>query len=210
MTDSHDKLHTPEHPVSQVRQSRETEPQALYALLAEFDNVDDLLTAADGVRKNGFTRWDVHTPFPVHGMDDVMHVRPTRLPLIAFALGLMGTLGGLLLVWWTNATSFAVPYALRGYLFPIGGKPFFSLPANIPVIFETTVLLAAFGTVFGMFLLNRLPMLYNPLFKSERFRRASQDRFFIAIQADDPRFDTERTADMLLGFKATAVEEVHD
>lgn len=184
-------------------------PKPLYALLAEFDNVDDLLAAARGVRKNGYTRWDVHTPFPVHGMDEAMQVKRTILPVIVFVLGLGGTLSGLFLVWWTNATSFALPYALRGYLFPIGGRPFFSLPANIPVIFETTVLLAAFGAVFGMFILNRLPMLHNPLFRSERFRRATQDRFFIAIEAADPRFDRARTESMLLELKARAVEEVH-
>jgi len=180
----------------------------LYALLAEFDNVDDLLAAAAAVRRKGYTRWDVHTPFPVHGMDDVMRIPRTKLPWIVFFMGLTGTLGGLFLVWWTNATSFPVPYALRGYEFIISGKPLFSLPANIPVIFETTVLLAAFGAVFGMLALNRLPMLYNPLFKSERFRRVTSDRFFISVQARDPKFDRVRTAGLLLELKARAVEEV--
>jgi hypothetical protein len=177
-------------------------------LLAEFETVDDVLAAARGVRDGGYTRWDVHTPFPVHGMDQAMRVRPTILPVIAFAMGLCGTLGGLLLVWWTNATSLPVPYALRGYQFIIAGKPTFSLPANIPVIFETTVLLAAFGTVFGMLGLNRLPMLSNPLFKSDRFRRATQDRFFIAIEGSDPVFERARTADLLLSLKAKAIEEL--
>jgi hypothetical protein len=199
----------PEQPARHARQAAIPEPQAgLYALLAEFDNVDDLLAAAVGVRNNGYTRWDVHTPFPVHGMDDVMRAQRTRLPWIVFIMGLMGTLGGLLLVWWTNATSFAVPHALRGYEFVIAGKPIFSLPANIPVIFETTVMLAALGAVFGMFALNRLPRLYNPLFKSERFRRVSVDRFFIAVEAADPKFDRARTAGLLLEFNAKAVEEV--
>lgn len=180
----------------------------LHALLAEFDNVDTLLAAARAIRDKGFTRWDVHTPFPVHGLDEAMRVRRTALPWIVFSMGLGGALGGLFLVWWTNATSFALPYALRGYQFVIAGKPTFSLPANIPVIFETTVLLAAFGAVFGMFALNRLPMLHNPLFKSERFRRVTVDRFFVVIEAGDPKFDRVRTADLLLELHAKAVEEV--
>jgi len=183
-------------------------PAALHALLGEFDNVDDLLRAAAAVRERGYTRWDVHTPFPVHGMDDVMQVRKTCLPWIVFALGVSGALGGLFLVWWTNATSLPVPHALRGYPFIIAGKPIFSLPANIPVIFETTVMLAALGAVFGMLGLNGLPRLFNPLFKSERFRRVSSDRFFVCIEAADPKFDRARTADLLLQCKALAVEEV--
>ncbi len=199
----------PEQPTRHARDAAAPEPRAgLYALLAEFDNVDDLLAAAVGVRNRGYTRWDVHTPFPVHGMDDVMQAQRTRLPWIVFLMGLTGTLGGLFMVWWTNATSFAVPHALRGYQYVIAGKPIFSLPANIPVIFETTVLLAAFGATFGMFVLNRLPRLYNPLFKSERFRRVSVDRFFIAVEAGDPKFDRVRTADLLLELKAKAIEEV--
>jgi hypothetical protein len=190
--------------------ARPTESKALFGLLAEFDSADDLLTAAKAVRKDGYTRWDTHSPFPVHGMDKVMQVRPTRLPWIVLIMGLTGTLGGLLLVWWTNATSFDVPYALRGYAFLISGKPIFSLPANIPVIFETTVLLAGFGAVFGMLGLNGLPRLYNPLFMSDRFRRATADRFFIAIEAKDPQFDRGRTARLLQSSGATAVEELEE
>lgn len=199
----------PEHPARDAREAAKTPPATgLHAMIAEFDDVNCLVAAARSVRSHGFTKWDVHTPFPVHGMDEVMHVKRTFLPWIVFGMGLMGALGGLLLVWWTNATSFPVPHALRGYQFIIAGKPIFSLPANIPVIFETTVLLAAFGAVFGMLGLNRLPMLHNPLFKSERFRRVTTDRFFIVVDASDPKFDRVRTADLLLSLRAKAVEEV--
>jgi len=199
----------PERPALKARQAAaRPEPPPLHGLLAEFTDVDDLLLAARKVRDKGYTRWDVHTPFPVHGMDDAMRLPRTRLPWIVFFMGLTGMFGGLLLVWWTNATSLPVPYALRGYQFVIAGKPIFSLPANIPVIFEMTVLLAAFGAVFGMLGLNRLPMLYNPLFTSERFRRVSTDRFFIAIDAEDPKFERGRTAEFLLSLKAASVEEV--
>lgn len=199
----------PEQPSKRAQEAAKppTEPGP-HGLLAEFDTVDDLLVAARNVRENGYTQWDVHTPFPVHGMDEVMQVPKTRLPWIVFVMGVAGALGGLGLVWWTNATSFPVPYALRGYQYVIAGKPIFSLPANIPVIFETTVLLAALGAVFGMLVLNRLPMLFNPLFRSERFRRMSDNRFFICIEARDPRFDRAKTTEMLRQLKAAAIEEV--
>ena len=180
----------------------------LYGLMAEFAGVDELLRAAKAVRDAGYTRWDVHSPFPVHGMDAAMGLRATKLPLIVFIMGVSGTLGGLFLVWWTNATDFAVPHALRGYQYIISGKPIFSLPANIPVIFETTVLLAALGAVFGMLLMNGLRRLYHPLLARERFRRVTNDRFFISIEAADPLFDQAATAGMLLGLKAAHVEEV--
>lgn len=191
-----------------ARFSSEKVGEMPYGLLAEFENVEQLLAAAKAVRKDGYTRWDVHSPFPVHGMDEAMGMRMTRLPWLVFVMGLIGAFGGLMLVWWTNATSFPVPHAFRGYPYLSAGKPIFSLPANIPVIFETTVLLAAFGAVFGMLGLNRLPRLFNPLLTSERFRRVTQDRFFISIEAADPRFDRDRTAKLLSNLGAKAVEEV--
>jgi hypothetical protein len=190
------------------RYSDEQAGKTPHGLLAEFENVEQLLAAAKVVRKDGYTRWDAHSPFPVHGMDKAMGVCRTRLPWLVFVMGSIGAFGGLMLVWWTNATSFAVPHAFRGYPMLIAGKPIFSLPANIPVIFETTVLLAAFGAVFGMLGLNRLPRLFNPLLTSQRFRRVTQDRFFISIEAADPRFDRDRTAELLSNLGAKAVEEV--
>ena len=170
-----------------------------YGLLAEFANPQALLQAAERIRDAGYRRWDAHTPFPVHGMDAAMGLKPTVLPWLVFGGGLSGALGGLLLQWWTNAVD---------YRFLISGKPFFSLPANIPVIFETTVLLAAFGAVFGMLLLNLLPMLSNPLFAKARFRRVTTDRFFIVIQSSDPRFDAVETRELLRASGAESVENV--
>jgi hypothetical protein len=182
-------------------QSESGDRSKLYGILAEFEDVDTLLSAAHEVRDAGYTHWDVHTPFPVHGLDRTMRVRPTRLPWIVLACGLFGLFGGLGLTWWTNAVN---------YPFVISGKPIFSLPANVPVIFETTVLFSAFGAVFGMLLLNLLPRLYHPLFRKERFRRVTSDRFFIVIEQRDPLFDRERVASSLLEAGATAVEEVED
>ena len=108
--------------------------QKLHGLVAEFDNVDDLLEACEQIRDQGYTRWDSHTPFPVHGVDQAMGIRSTVLPWIVLVAGVIGLLTGLLMQWWTNAID---------YPLVISGKPFFSLPANIPVIFELTVLFSA-------------------------------------------------------------------
>jgi hypothetical protein len=176
-------------------------PIELVGLLAEYETVDAVVNAAAKVRNAGFSRWDVHSPFPIHGIDHVMGIRPTVLPWIVLGGGLSGLIGGLVLQWYCNA-----------YAYPIiiSGKPFWSLPANIPVIFECTVLLSALTAVFGMFSLNRLPQLYNPLFKSERFRRVTDDRFFIVIDASDRRFDEPETAKLLQDSGAVAIERIED
>ncbi len=186
------------------------EDRGVYGLLAQFESAAGLLKAAAGVRDGGYTRWDAYSPYPMHGLDAAMGARPTRLPWIVLILGLHGLLGGLLLVWWTNATSFGVPSFLQGYPYIVSGKPVFSLPANIPVIFETTVLLSAFGAVFGMLALNRLPRLHHPLFRSPAFRRVTADRFFIAIEAVDPRYDAAATRKLLESLGASMVEQVED
>jgi hypothetical protein len=180
---------------------QQTEPAQLVGLLAEYETVDDVVGAAEAVRKAGYLRWDVHTPFPIHGIDHAMGTRPTVLPWIVLCGGLFGLVGGLVLQWFCNAYD---------YPFLISGKPLWSLPANIPVIFELTVLCSALTAVFGMLALNRLPMLYNPLFRIDRFRRATDDRFFIFIDASDPKFDDVRGTSLLKEMGAVAVERVED
>ncbi len=178
-----------------------TDRVEIAGLLAEFETAPAVVAAARTVRDAGYRRWDVHSPFPIHGIDEAMGLRPTMLPWIVLASGVAGTVTGLLLAWWTNAIDY--PYF-------VSGKPLFSLPAFMPVIFETTVLAAAFGAVLGMFGLNLLPMLYNPLFRHERFRRVTNDRFFIVIDASDPSFDLAATRGLLESCGATAVEEVEE
>ena len=173
----------------------------LYGLLAEFDSPHQLVEAVENVRDQGFSKWDVHTPFPIHGMDGAMGIRGSRLPFIVLIGGLTGLVLATLLQWWTNAVD---------YPFLISGKPMFGLPAAFPVMFELTILLSAFATFFGMWGLNKLPKWHNPLFNNDRFRRATQDRFFIAIEAGDPKFDLEKTREMLMSLGSTAVEEVED
>lgn len=195
----------------QVDQLTTPAPTVLYGLLAEYETVDQVVAAAEKVRDAGYRRWDVHSPFPIHGIDRHMGLQPTILPWIVLVCGLTGLGAGLGLVWWTNATTvLSVPSVYQGYEYFISGKPIFSLPANIPVIFETTVLLSAFGAVFGMFLLNKLPMLHHPLFRKPRFRRVTDDRFFIVIEASDPAFDRERTEALLRETGAGVVEDVED
>ena len=173
----------------------------LYGLLTEFSAASQLMGAVEKCRDQGFTRWDVHTPFPVHGMDDAMGIRGTQLPWIVLAGGLTGLGLATLMQWWMNAVD---------YPFYISGKPLFGIPANIPIMFELTVLLSAFATFFGMWGLNGMPRLYHPLFNNRRFRRATQDKYFIVIEAKDPKFDLEKTRAFLASLGGDAVEEVKE
>ena len=130
-----------------------------------------------------------------------MGLKPTRLPWLVFACGLAGAATGLALQWYTNA--FDYPYL-------VSGKPFFSLPANIPVIFELTILFAACGAVLGMLAFNGLPLLYHALFTRPRFSRASNDRFFISIEAGDKSFDRGHLEALLRGQGAAAIETIEE
>ena len=185
-----------------------TSPQ-VYGVLAEFEDVDGLLHAAAGVRDRGFTNWDCFTPFPVHGLNKAMGMRPTVLPYIVLGAGLTGAVVGIVLQLYTMASTIeGLPSFIQGYKFIIGGKPYASVPAFIPVTFETTILFSAFASFIGMILLNGLPRLYHPLFKSERFARATNDRFFIAIETQDPLFEDENTVELLRTLGAVHVEEL--
>ncbi len=172
-----------------------------YGLMTEFEDPREFVVACTKVRDSGFLHWDAHTPFPVHGMDEAMGIRGTRLPFIILGGGLTGMGLSLLMIWWMNGVN---------YPFVISGKPLFGLPAAIPITFELTVLLSALSTFFGMWLSNGLPRLSHPLFSSERFRRATADRFFIVIEARDPHFDRGKTREFLASLGGTVVEEIHD
>ncbi len=182
-----------------------------YALLAEFDSVATIMQAARQVRDEGYLVWDVHSPMPIHGINKAMGLRPTILPWITLVHGLAGAAFGLWLTWWMNATTVdGLSPSVQGYQFLVSGKPEFSLPANIPIIFETTILFAAIGTLLGMLGLNKLPMLHNPLNKSHRFLRATADRFFIVIAAEDALFDRQKTEEFLRSLGPTAIELVKE
>ena len=173
-----------------------------YGLIAEFDSPAAILAAAEKIRDAGYQRWDVFTPFPIHGLDESMGIRTSRLPLVVLGGGITGACAGLALQWWMNAFD---------YRYIISGKPFFGLPVAIPITFELTILLAAIGAFVGLMIANRLPELYHPVFQSARFRaRATTDGFFISVQADDPRFDPAGTRSFLVDAGARRVEELEE
>lgn len=172
-----------------------------WGLLAEFGDVQALFHAAEEFRDAGYRRWDVHTPFPVHGMNNAMGIKYTKLPLLVLGGALSGLSLALLMQWWMNA----VDYPLL-----ISGKPLFSLPANIPVMFELTILFSALCTFIGMLATNGLPRYHHPLFRSEPFRRATQDRFFISVEASDPKFDEIRVREFLQKLGCTQVERIEE
>lgn len=157
-------------------------------LLAEYDSPGAVMHAAETIRDAGYTKWDVNTPFPVHGMDGAMGLKPTPLGWISFCGGITGGSLGWLMQWWMNGVDYQIN---------IAGKPAFTMQTSVPVAYELTILLTAFATLFGMFGLNRLPQLYHWAFHSKRFERVTDDRFFITIDAEDPKFDTDKTGALL-------------
>jgi len=187
----------------------------IVGLLAEYHDVTTLAVAAHKVRHAGYKHWDVYSPFPIHGIDEAVGIKRTILPWLVLCAGLTGCTFGLIMTAWINAWQITMPWPFdwvnfQGYPFLVSGKPLWSLPANVPVIFECTVLFSALTAVFGLLLLNKLPMLYNPLFKMERFRRATDDRFFIVIDAGDPIYEENTAIELLRSTKPAVIETVED
>jgi hypothetical protein len=163
-------------------------PPQPYGLIAEFTTPAAVMHAAEKVRDAGFTRWDVFTPFPVHGMDHAMGLKNSKVGWFAFLGGVTGYATGMLMIWFMNAVD---------YPLVVGGKPMFSPMFAFPVSYELTILFTAFATIGGMFLLNRLPMHYHPVLKAPQFVRAMDDRFYIVIEAKDPKFNPAQTRALL-------------
>jgi len=183
------------------QEANNTEPK-LIGLMAQFDDPDSLLAACEKVRKAGYTKTDAYTPFPLHGIDEALGIKPTILPWIVLALGIMGGFAGLGLQYITNA---------EWYPFIISAKPLWSLPANIPVIFELVILHAAFAVFIGMLFLNKLPTFSNPLFRVPEFAGATDDKFFLSIDVNDEKYKPNKTRELLDGFIGqTDVIEVYD
>ena len=179
--------------------STSSQDGAIFGLLAEFDTPRELYHACETVRDAGYKQWDAHSPFPVHGLEKAMGLKPSVLPWIVLGGGLTGASCALLLQWWVSAVA---------YPLVIAGKPFFSWQAFVPICFELMILFAAFSCFFGMLVLNGLPQLYHSLFRSERFQQATNNKFFISVEAGDPNFDAESTTSLLQKAGATHVEMV--
>ncbi len=172
---------------------------AAYGAVAEFDSPEGLLAAIRGARQRGYVRLDAFTPFPVHGIDEALGERRSRLGWVVLVAGLAGAVAAFLLIWWTGVID---------YPLVIAGKPFFAFEFSVPIMFELAVLIAAFGAVFGMFAFNGLPRLYHPAFEHSRFERATDDKFLLAIEADSTDFDPERAAETLRALGGEYVEVI--
>ena len=157
---------------------------SVYGLMAEFDDPTTLVAATDRARHQGYRRMDAYSPFPIEELHDAIGSPPSRLPLIVLIGGLLGCIGGYVLQYWVSVVAYPVN---------VGGKPFHSWPAFIPVTFECTILAAALAAVLGMLALNGLPMPYHPVFNVPRFALASRNRFFLVIEAADTKFELEET-----------------
>jgi hypothetical protein len=174
------------------------------AVLAEFESAHAVVHAAEKVRDAGYVRWDTHTPFPVHGMDKAMGLKDSRLGWIVITFALTGLTAAFTMMHWMNGIDYPTI---------VGDKPSGApgtLPSMVPIMFELTVLFSAFGAVLGMFHLNGLPRHNHTVFESERFRTCSDDKFFISIEAEDPKFDVAAARALFEGVHASHVEVIEE
>jgi len=174
-------------------------PDKLYGAVGEFSEADDLVEAGRKIREMGYTKLDAMSPFPVHGIDQAIGVPESRLGWMVIWWSALGAATALLLIWWVGAIN---------YPLVIGGKPLFDFSYSIPVTFELTVLFTSFAAFFGMWAFNGLPRLYHPSFKHPSSHRVSDDRFLLVIEADDPKFDAQRSVQHLAAVGAVNVEVV--
>jgi hypothetical protein len=181
---------------------------ALY--LAEYDTPNALAGAAMRVRDAGYKNWDCHTPYPMHGLDEAMGLKPTRIGIISFIFGISGVGLAVLLIQYTNAWQFNFLDIGWGYPLVVGGKPPGAFPSMVPIMFELGILLTGFATLFGLLHLIKLPRHNHPIFVSDRFEAATDDKFFISIEADDQKFDLDRTKALLESTSPTYLELVEE
>jgi hypothetical protein len=172
---------------------------APYALVGVFDSPAAVFHGCECLRDAGYRQFDAHTPFPVHGLERAMGLRPSKLPWIVLTGGITGLVSAVLLQWWTQV----VDYPLN-----ISGKPSFAYQAWVPVSFELTVLLSGLSCFFGLWALNKLPTFFHPVMQHRSFHRVTDDRFVVSVEAADPKFDLARTRALLEKAGAQEIEEV--
>jgi hypothetical protein len=172
-----------------------------YGIIAEFDTPADAMHAAERVRDAGFRRWDVFTPFPVHGMDKAMGLKNSKVGWFSFIGGVTGYTTGMLMIWFMNKFDYPIL---------VGGKPLFSPFSAFPPSYELTILLGAFGALGGMLILNRLPRLHHPLLKHKRFELVTHDKFFVVIETTDPKYDESATRKLLESMGSKRIEMVEE
>jgi hypothetical protein len=174
---------------------------AVYAMMAEFETSAAILHAAEKVRADGYRRWDVFTPFPVHGMDRAMGLKNSKVGWFSFVGGCTGYLTGMLMIYYMNAYDYRIV---------IGGKPMFSPFYSFPPSYELTILFGSFGALLGMLFLNRLPRLYHPLLKNRRFALATHDRYYVVIESSDPKYSESETRRLLESLGSRHIELVEE
>ena len=181
-----------------------TKRPALY--LAEYDTPNAIAKAAMKVRDAGYQKWDCHTPYALHGMDEAMGLKPTKIGFISFFFGMAGVATAVLMMKYMNAWDFNFLDMGWGYPIVVGGKPPGSFPWMVPIMFELGVLFAGLATLFGLLGIIKLPRHNHPVFESERFEAATDDKFFISIEAEDQKFDLDRTKALLESTNPTYLE----
>ncbi|MBL8731386.1 MAG: DUF3341 domain-containing protein [Planctomycetes bacterium] len=172
-----------------------------WGIVAEFESPAAIYHAAEKVTAHGYTKVDAHTPFPVHGMDKALRQPESGLGWIVVCCGFTGICLAQLMMWWMNA---------HDYVIWVSGKEPYAWPSTIPITFECMVLLSGFGAVFGMFGLNRLPRLHHPIFQHSTIHRVTDDRFFLSVEATDPKFDRQQTKNFLESIGGKHVEILED
>ncbi|MFK7739464.1 MAG: DUF3341 domain-containing protein [Planctomycetota bacterium] len=172
-----------------------------WGVVAEFDSAPAIFHAAEKITAEGYTRVDAHTPFPVHGLDKALKQGPSGLGWIVVCCGFTGICLAQLMMWWMNAVDYPIW---------VSGKEPYAWQTTIPITFELMVLLSGLGAVFGMFGLNKLPRFHHPIFAHSTIWRVTDDRFFLSVEATDPKFDSSATLQFLQSIGGTNVEIIED
>lgn len=170
-----------------------------HGVVAVFETTGEIFHAAEQIRDAGFKHWDVITPFPIHGMDVAMGLGRSLVPIFALIGGSIGFFGGMFMIAFMNWLD---------YPLVVHGRPFFSPMTSFPVSYELTILLASFGSIIGMFVLNKLPMHYHPVIKWDKAHYATDNKFLLVIESSDPKFDLNKTKELLAGLGSKEIEEL--